>query len=243
MIVKDPAVQQFKAPCGPRSSLLALCAICLSIGPALADAIAPVPYDLVAQTAAGVIDFENFPVLPEPGQAVPHAIHASGAVLGAMLTGQSVEENHTFTALGGAPSSPPRVAQPPERPTMAIAFHAGFGSNAAFPLGPDGFAQRSGRGEGSVAISFHAPIQSFALRLHLDYADPLGSRPTPGPVWLHFYGVDAALVHLETLSPAHGVQSFGFLSTLPVTAITLTHQDPGGIAIDDILYSLDSLTN
>ncbi|WP_133487834.1 hypothetical protein [Aliiroseovarius marinus] len=211
--------------------------------PAMADPITPVPYDIAAQNTSGLIDFESFPVLPEPGQAIAGAIHAPGATLGASLVGQSIGASGTFTVLGGVPAHPARVAQPPTSPPLAIAFHAGFGSNAAFPLGPDGFAQRSGRGEGSVAISFSAPIRSFALRLHLDYADPLGSRSAPGPVWLSFYDADAARIHTEALAPAHGVQSFGFLSTAPITAITLTHQDPGGIAIDDIRYSLDSLTN
>ena len=221
----------------------AIIAFCLSAAPAAADPITQVPYDLVAQTASGLIDFESFPVLPEPGQAISGAIHAPGASLGAVLVGQSLDAQDTFAVLEGPPTAPVRVAKPPVRPPLAIAFHAGFGSNAAFPLGPHGFAQRSGRGEGSLAISFDAPIQSFALRLHLDYADPLGSRPAPGPVWLHFYDVDAALIQIETLTPTHGVQSFGFLSSVPITAITLTHQDPGGIAIDDIRYSLDSLTN
>lgn len=227
----------------PPIPFLALCAFCLNTAPALADAITPVPYDLVAQTTSGVIDFEGFPVLPEPGQAIAGAIHAPGATLGATLVGQKIGADGTFAVLGGIPTAPPRVSYPPTSPPLAIAFHAGFGSNAAFPLGPNGFAQRSGRGEGSVAISFDAPIQSFALRLHLDYADPLGSRPAPGPVWLSFYDADAALIQMETLTPAHGVQSYGFLSTAPIKAVTLTHQDPGGIAIDDIRYSLDSLSN
>jgi hypothetical protein len=221
----------------------AFIAFCLSAIPAAADPITQAPYELVAETTSGLIDFESFSVIPEPGQAISGAIHASGATLGAALAGQSVGAQDVFAVLGGGPSAPPRVAQPPTRPPLAVAFHAGFGSNAAFPLGPDGFTQRSGRGEGSLAISFGAPIQSFALRLHLDYADPLGSRPAPGPVWLHFYGPDASLIHAVTLSPAHGVQSFGFLCTVPVAAITLTHNDPGGIAIDDIRYSLESLTN
>lgn len=211
--------------------------------PAAADPITLVPYNIAAQTTSGVIDFESFPVLPEPGQAITAAIHAPGATLGAALVGQRLGADGKLAILGGEPTPPARVAQPPTSPLLAIAFHVGFGSNAAFPLGPNGFAQRSGRGEGSVAISFDAPIQSFALRLHLDYADPLGSRPAPGTIWLKFYNVDAALIQAEELTPAHGVQSFGFLSTAPITAITLTHQDPGGIAIDDLRYSLDSLTN
>ncbi|NDW52683.1 hypothetical protein [Aliiroseovarius sp. PrR006] len=221
----------------------AFIAFCLSVAPAAANPITQVPYDLVAQAASGLIDFESFPVLPEPGQAIAGAIHAPGAILGAALIGQSLVAQDVFAVLDGEPKPPPRVVQPPTRPPLAVAFHAGFGSNAAFPLGPDGFTQRSGRGEGSVAISFDAPTQSFALRLHLDYSDPLGSRPPPGPVWLSFYDKDATLLHTDTLMPAHGVQSFGFLSSTPVAAISLTHQDPGGIAIDDIRYSLDSLTN
>ncbi|SPF75839.1 hypothetical protein ALP8811_00833 [Aliiroseovarius pelagivivens] len=223
--------------------LRALFAACLGVTPVYAETITQAPYDFVAETASGLIDFESFPVLPEPGQVIADTLRAPGATLGAALAGQTRGANETFATLNGPPSAPARVEQNPPLPPMAIAFHAGFGSNAAFPLGPKGFAQRSGRGEGSLAFSFDAPIRSFALRLHLDYADPLGSRPAPGPVWLHFYGSDAALLQAETLTPKQGVQSFGFLSSAPITAITLSHQDPGGIAIDDIRYSLDSHTN
>lgn len=223
--------------------LPAIIAFCFCAVPAVANPITQAPYDLVAKTTSGLIDFEPFPVLPEPGQVIPGIIQAPGAMLGSALVGQTVGARNAFATLDGLPSAPARVAPSTSLPPMAIAFHAGFGSNAAFPLGPHGFAQRSGRGEGTLAISFDTPIRSFALRLHLDYADPLGSRPAPGPVWVYFYDVAAALVHVERLTPAHGVQSFGFQSTAPITAITLSHEDPGGIAIDDIRYSLNSHTN
>ncbi|SMR71201.1 hypothetical protein SAMN04488030_0828 [Aliiroseovarius halocynthiae] len=222
---------------------LSLLIIGLSTSAAFSNPITQVPYDTIAQTAAGLIDFEEYPVLPEPGQAIQGTIHAPGAALGAMLNGQALGEEEGFAALEGAPTRPPRVLQPTHTPPHAVAFHAGFGSNALFPLGPDGFEKRSGRGEGVLAISFDAPIQSFALRLHLDYADPLGSRPAPGPVQLHFYGADASLSHVAQVTPGHGVHSFGFQSDAPIMAITLTHQDPGGIAIDDIRYSLKNLAN
>ncbi|WP_424939536.1 hypothetical protein [Aliiroseovarius sp. S253] len=221
----------------------AIIVFCLCASPATANPITQVPYDQVARTTSGLIDFESFPVLPEPGQVISSTFQTPGALVGSALVGQTLGTKDTFAVLVGQPTSPIRVEPTPPRPPIAIAFHAGFGSNAAFPIGPNGFAQRSGRGEGTLAINFDAPIPSFALRLHLDYDDPLGSRPSPGSVWLHFYGVDATLLHVEHLTPAHGVHSFGFLSTAPISAITLSHQDPGGIAIDDIRYSLDSHTN
>lgn len=217
------------------------CVFCLCASPAMAAPVTQVPYDIAAHTAAGVFDFENVPILPEPGQRVTQPIHTLGAALGAALIGQTRDAQGKFATLDGVPDAPPRLNV--GDPLLAVAFHAGFGSNAVFPLGPDGFEKRSGRGEGALALAFDAPIHSFALRLHLDYADPLGSRHAPGPVWLHFYGSDATLLQIVPLTPAHGVQSFGFQSTMPIAAITLTHRDPGGIAIDDIRYSLDSLVN
>lgn len=220
----------------------ALLALCLSANMAVAQSVVSAPYDVVAAQTSGVVDFENFPTIPEPGQAIQGLVHAPGLTLGEGLAGQMIRGEDGFDVLTGPPTTPLSVAEG-DRPALAVAYHAGFGSNAAFPLGPDGFAERSGRGEGALAFAFDTPVSAVALRIHADYSDPLGSRPAPGPVWLRFYDASGDVMHTETVVPNAGVQSFGFLSSAPIHAVTLTHRDPGGIAIDDIRYSLEGLTN
>ncbi|WP_432447986.1 hypothetical protein [Aliiroseovarius marinus] len=227
--------------------LAALCGLALpataqTVTQAITQEITQVPYDKVVSQTAGQLDFESFPTLPEPGQAVPGLVRVTGLTLGDSLAGQARRAVDGFDTLDRAPRAPVTVVAGGS-PALAVAYHTGFGSNAAFPIGPDGFAARSGRGEGALAMGFDATVHAFGLRLHADYADPLGSRPAPGPVWLDFYAGDGTKLHRAELRPDHGVQSYGFLSTAPISAITLTHRDPGGIAIDDIRYSLDSLTN
>ncbi|MCK0142331.1 hypothetical protein [Aliiroseovarius sp. F20344] len=209
---------------------------------AVAQTVVSAPYDVVAAQTAGLLDFEAFPTIPEPGQAIHGLLHAPGMTLGEGLAGQVNYGRDGFDVLSGSPTTPISVYVGDEA-SLAVAYHAGFGSNAAFPLGPDGFAKRSGRGEGALAFDFELPVSAFALRLHADYSDPLGSRPAPGPIWLHFFDANGELMHEEEVFPDTGIQNFGFLSSHPIHAITLTHRDPGGIAIDDIRYSLEALTN
>lgn len=124
-----------------------------------------------------------------------------------------------------------------------MAYHAGLGSNAVFPLGPNGFGKISGRGEGAMALLFAHDIQRFGLKLHADYADPLGSRPPPGEITLRFYDQAGELRAIATLHPARGIAPYGFVLPAPIRAITLTHFDPGGIAVDDIIYPLPALSS
>ena len=213
----------------------------LAAPPALAGSVTPVEYDDMAAQLSGHVDFESYPTLPEPGLALTGPLVFPGLSIGARLRGQSIESTDGFELLTGQPTLPLIADIGGKAAVLAVAFHAGFGSTASFPLGPGGFAQRSGRGEGALAFVFDGTITGFALKLHADYADPLGARPQPGPVMLTFFAPSGHETARHTVTPAHGVTKIAVQVTPPAAAITLTHRDPGGIAIDDIRYSLDSL--
>lgn len=200
-------------------------------------------YEKLAQTLAGRISFEELPTLPEPGASYDQLLTAPSVSIGAALSGQIRRSIDGHDTLLGAPSVPLQAILDPPGQNLAVAYHVGLGSNALFPLGPNGFRHVSGRGEGAIALVFTHDVNRFALKLHADYADPLGHRPHPGPVTLSFYDVAGALIAAPVLHPDHGVVRYGFQLSQPARAVTLTHQDPGGIAVDDILYPLDSYSS
>ncbi|MDA5093970.1 hypothetical protein O2N63_07700 [Aliiroseovarius sp. KMU-50] len=225
--------------------LFVACSIAATTGWADSETgvVTPLPYTQLETELAGQIDFETLQVLPEPGASFDKILLAPGVRMGERLTGQRVHAVNGHDTLTGSPRVPIDVVTGEDRETVAIAYHAGFGSNAAFPLGPDGFDARSGRGEGSLALVFEQAITRFALKLHADYDDPLGSRPAPGPVTLGFFDNTGAQIGGVTVIPHHGVNEYGFRLSLPATALTITNRDPGGIAIDDILYPLDKFAS
>ncbi len=94
-----------------------------------------------------------------------------------------------------------------------------------------------------MTLVFAHDIARFGLKLHADYADPLGNRPPPGTITLRFYAADGRLVTTAKLQLEHGIVPYGFILPQSARAVTLTHQDPGGIAVDNILYPLPALNS
>lgn len=203
-------------------------------------------YETVAAELGGVLDFESFETVPEPGLQIDGVILGPGLSIGERFEGQEVErafEGRPFERL--YPATPDSLMVLPGAPgeNHAVAYHAGFGSNALFPLGLEGFAQIEGRGEGVTAIRFVEPQAGFGFRVHADYADPLGSRPAPGHLVIRVFDAEATLLAAFPVSLEHGVMSLAWRSTgAPVAGITIGSVDPGGIAIDDILFALEDLT-
>lgn len=193
-------------------------------------------YDRLAHSLSGLVDFETYQTLPEPGQPVTGLARFAGLTIGAKLAGQTHQSVDGFDQLSGTPTSGVKAVADGEKPIFAVAFHAGFGSNAAFPIGPDGFAKRSGRGEGALSLVFDTPTAALGLRLHADYQDPLGSRARPGLVTLRFYDASGGLIGEHRVQPGYGVNDIALRITPAAKAATITHKDPGGIAVDDIRY-------
>jgi hypothetical protein len=131
------------------------------------------------------------------------------------------------------------------RRNLSVAFHRGFGSNALFPLGKDGFPELTARGEGALAILFDRDQAALGLLAHSDYADPLGAIPDPGSITLRLYTRAGKLISVHEQPLERGITAIGLRRTdgqPDIAGLTVRSTDPGGIAIDDILFQLTALT-
>lgn len=212
-----------------------------------AQALIPVPYKALAQQMPGTIGFETLPMRAEPGVALDHPFAVPGARIGVRFAGQTpavhvTRAGHRFDDLAQRRASAPLqlVADPPGQ-GLAFARHRGFGSVAAFPLGPDGFGARSGRGEGSLAVLFDADQPGIGLAVHSDYADPLGARAAPpGAVQVIALNRDGAVIGVQVVRLAPGITLIAVQrgdGQRDIAGFVLLNTDPGGIAVDDILVA------
>ena len=220
--------------------MMRLCALLLCLPTlALAD-VQPVPYHDLAAQPHRIETFDTLPSAPEPGHRIDQHWRAAGLTIGERLAGQTIHDTGGFDTLRGAPTQPLRARPGAPGQTFAIAHHAGFGSNALFPVGPKGADLAEGRGEGSAALVFDTPQSAIGLRLHAEYPDPLGQRPAPGTARLTFHHATGQTTEI-TLPLTHGVMSLAWRSATGITALTVQTTDPGGIALDDILYDVTPL--
>jgi hypothetical protein len=218
---------------------LALCAAFAL--PARAQDIAAESYATLRAELDGIVTFETLPWRAEPGLNFDQALRLPGLWLGERFAGQSLAPGASAYDLpdAAAPAAPLTVR--PGRPgeNLSVAFHRGFGSNALFPLGPDGVARISGRGEGAVAILFDHDQYALGLRLHAQYPAPLGAAPETGPVTVAFFARDGRRLATLRHIPAAGVVALGWRragNRPDIAGILITNTDPGGIAIDDIIF-------
>lgn len=203
----------------------------------------PVPYKQLLALPHRVAGFETLPPKAEPGHDLGAPLRFAGLWIGERLAGQEVAtasvDGGRFDTLTGAPKPPLRIRAGAPKQSMAVAQHRGLGSNALFPVGPDGIAARSGRGEGATALLFDIDELALGLRLHAEYADPLGIRPSPGHVVFTFYDRRGAVLDVLDLTPHPGVMALAWYFLTPVAAVTVETTDPGGIVLDDILMLTD----
>ncbi|MCK0149028.1 hypothetical protein MWU54_03250 [Marivita sp. S6314] len=214
-------------------------------GAAGANELRKVPYDSLRSQPHRIETFDSLPRVTEPGINFDHHWRAPGLSIAEKLLGQGIEEVTTdygrFDHLVGLPGAPPRVIPGQSGQNLTIAYHDGFGSNALFPLGPVGLAGADGRGEGSIAFTFDDPQFAFGLRLHAEYPDPLAQRPMPRAAEVTFYDVNARVLTRFVLPLGRGVMSLAWRSGYGVAAVTIENTDPGGVALDDILYEVEDL--
>jgi len=220
-----------------------LFAVALSFwaGPVRADpTIRPVPYAQVQHDLDAVITFETLPRRAEPGINLDAPVREGRVWFGERLNGQSIAATDTsHDHLAAEPAMPIAVMPGASGANLSVAYHRGFGSNALFPLGPDGFPALSARGEGAVAMLFDQDQRAIGLRIHSDYAAPLGQARPQGRVTLAFYTRQGRLIARHVQKLGNTINELGFERTngLPdIAAVTVTNDDPGGIALDDILY-------
>ena len=226
----------------------ALCLILICLPLPLRAEIVPVPYATLETRLAERQDFETLPQRPEPGFNLDQPLRRPGLSIGTHFAGQSLIARPGPTGaphdtLGpGEATRPLTVRGDPPGENLSIAFHRGFGSNALLPLGPDGFDRLSGRGEGAVALLFDTDQAAIALRLHTDYPAPLGNAVAQGDITLHFFDRSGRLILRHTLRPGPGASAHGFATTDTqprIAGLLVINTDPGGIALDDILFQIE----
>ena len=193
----------------------------------------------------GIARLNALPPRPEPGHVFSHPVWIDGLWLGAGFHGIAQQDRHSA---GGVfdDAAPPHVASAPLRlrtdppgQGLALAYHRGFGSVAAFPLGPMGAAMAAGRGEGALAVLFVDDSPGLGLRVHSDYPDPLGARTQPpGQLRILAFDRGGALLGQATRDLQTGVNEIAFerpAGQADIAGFLVLNTDPGGIAIDDIL--------
>ncbi len=228
-----------------RFRLLVFCALAalhaMLPGTGAAQAVVPAPYDELARALTGRVDFETMPRRAEPGIVLDAPLRAGRVVLGERFAGQRRDTAaDSFDRIAGRPAAPLAIRPGPPRRNLSVALHRGFGSTALFPLGPRGFPLRAARGEGAVALLFDDGQAALGLRVHSDYPDPLGSRPgRRGTLRIAFYDRQGRIIARHAARLETGVTALGFRRAdrrADIAGIVITNDDPGGIAIDDILY-------
>jgi hypothetical protein len=224
-----------------------LIVLCLAALP-LRAGIVSAPYDRLAMRLDERQDFETLPHRPEPGFNLNQPLRAPGLSIASHFTGQPITTAQGPTGAPhdapghGTPSRPLALRTDPPGTNLSVAFHRGFGSNALLPLGPHGFGRLSGRGEGAAALLFDSDQSAFGLRLHTDYAAPLGAARPRGTVTLHIYDRSGTLLARKILRPGPGPTALGYRTAdnLPrIAGVLITNLDPGGIALDDILFQIE----
>ncbi|TKZ21318.1 hypothetical protein FAP39_06140 [Shimia litoralis] len=212
--------------------------------------ITQVAYDDLNQILSGKITFETLPQKPEPGFNLNAPIRSDGAWLGAYFAGQTLVQslagNGTPHDTLGHPFAhrPLSIKADENGENLSVAFHRGFRSNAVLPLGPLGFENISGRGEGALAILFDTNQFAAGFRVHTSYETPLGTAQKRGTITATFFSRQGVPLASMTLTPDQGISDFGFRilpGSRPFAGILISNSDPGGIAIDDIVFQIEHM--
>ncbi len=224
--------------------LLALAAWLALAVAAAAQQIVEADYRQLMEQLDARADFEGLPLRREPGFNLDAPYRERGLWIGERFAGQQTLAEGPRERLSGAPAAPLRLRTGATRRNLSVAFHRGFGSNALFPLGPEGFPRLTARGEGAVALMFDSGQRAVGVRIHSGYPSPLGNRAGTGRVIFTFYDRRGKALGRIEAKLEEGINEFGFReagNAPDIAGLTIENTDPGGIAIDDIIYSLSLL--
>ncbi len=214
--------------------------VCIS-APALAQPIQMADYDALSRLLNQRADFEILPRRSEPGFSLDALYRHRGIWLGERLDGQQLVAGAVHDRLAGTPVAPLALRAGAAGQNLSVAFHRGFGSNALFPLGRLGFPQIAARGEGAFTAVFDQDQAAFGLKIHSGYRQPLGGGAKPGTVTLAFYDRAGRQIARTTHKLETGINALGFRRPrwqADIAAVTVENDDPGGVAVDDLIFDL-----
>lgn len=215
---------------------------------AAAADIAPIPYQEVEALTHGRVGFNLLPDLPEPGHNLNHGYAFAGGRIGERFTGQRLlrvegpESPHD--RLEGQPDAPLTLETGAPGQGLSISFHRAFRSSALYPLGPLAYPDMRARGEGAAAVLLTRDACAFALKIHTEYVDELGTNTGHvGAATVTFWSRNGRQLARFALKPQGGINTYGFLSdTADIAGVTVENLDPGGISVDDIRFGCPALT-
>ncbi|MEM1386933.1 MAG: hypothetical protein AAF626_04180 [Pseudomonadota bacterium] len=206
--------------------------------PLQAAELVRVPYSTLAQTLSERIDFEQFPSQLSPGINQDAPLVFEGATLGERFAGQVAAEAAFFDTLSGAPE-PGLVIRPGAPGQNLTITHIYFQTNQLQGLGPSGYPTRDAGGEGAIAILFEQDQQAFGLKVS---AELRPDTPEPkGTMTITAHRRDGSVIDRIRVPLDWGRNGYGFArpgDEDDIAGITIENRDPGGIAIDDIIFDL-----
>lgn len=201
-------------------------------------AVVQVPYDLLARELSEIIDFEDYPARLSPGLNLDQTLFFEGASIGERFAGQITHVSDGYDTLVGLPQ-PPLAVLPGAAGHNLTVTHIFVLSTQLQGLAPPGFPDRDAGGEGAVAILFEQDQRALGFRVA---AEPRPDGPAPqGRMTVAFLDRQGQEIDRLEVLLDWGRQGYGFARTgaqADIAGITIVNRDPGGIAIDDIVFDL-----
>ncbi len=218
--------------------LLALCALILLPGAASADpAVRLVPYASLEARLATRLDFENFPRRMSPGLPLDGVQRVEGAALGERFDGQTLWQQDGFDRLAPVARAPLRLLAGQAGENLVVSM-IGPLSNQLGGLAPPGWPAVEAGGEGAIAVLFDRDQQALGFRVS---ADPRDAADEPSAMQVTFFRRDGGLIADLSVPLTAGRAGYGFErmdETADIAGITITNDDPQGIAIDDLIFDM-----
>ena len=216
-----------------RSLGIAAAFAALSMYPAATKAAPINEVDYFSLTVGQTIDFNGIDGGPAPGTNYDNLLNFGGILIGERFAGQTLSFIGNSDSLSGNPTGPLSVIAGAPNQNLAIAESPleGAFTNALAGIGPIGFPNFNGIGEGSVAILFDNDQSQFGFQ---SVGGNLGTAN------FDFFRRDGSLI--QTLTPTNLTSnSFGFErdgGVNDIAGISIWNTDFGGIAFDNIIFDI-----
>jgi hypothetical protein len=172
------------------------------------------------------------------------SVTAGGTLAGQTVRVKTGRGGETHTVLDRRLASLPlRLDRTRGAARGAVIFDAAFGSLALAGIGPDPAPGRNALGTGILTLLFDEPQCVVGFRTWLDgWQDNIVMRQFPeGNLNVIFWNRDAEVISDKRRFVDAGLISLAYSQSSgggpEIMAVTIQNLDPGGIAIDDLIFS------